>query len=82
MKKSLRIIRYLDHKLAGGSINQRGNDYELCYAIYQIMKLADKFPAQATLVSLSAQVSAFVDDFYVKNLVAIALLKTSHGQGL
>lgn len=63
-------MRYLKQKAIGGSVNQRGNDYEICYAIYSIMLLANRLPVQAHLVTLSTQVLGFVDDLYIRNLVA------------
>lgn len=61
--------KYLQNKHSGGSINQRGNDYEVCFACLKIMQLIAKFRSHLGAIVVSSQGNGYVDDFWVKNLV-------------
>lgn len=58
---------YLRKKHSGGAINQRGNDYEICFACFKIMQLIAKFRPHLNRITVSSQGKGYVDDFCVHN---------------
>ncbi|WP_147313931.1 hypothetical protein [Deminuibacter soli] len=77
-KGSSGTLKYLNNKLAGGAVNQRGNDYETCVAISKLLQLVNAFSAQLRLITISSQVHAFVDDLYIENLIPGEVTETYH----
>lgn len=60
---------YLRKKHLGGTINQRGNDYEISFACLKIMELINRFRNQLSSITISSQGNGYVDDFWVQNKI-------------
>jgi hypothetical protein len=56
----------LAKKQLGGSINQRGNDYEIAFACFRIIQLMNDYPNYLHRIAISSQTPAFVDDLVTK----------------
>ena len=67
MKLATHINKYLNNKLRGGSVNEQGNKYEQYFTTYKIIEHLNLYPTKTSLISISAQESAFVDDLLITN---------------
>lgn len=65
MKLTKRVRSYLQKKLLGGFINQRGNTYENYFALFKILQKANKYSSSLSTIQYSAQETEFVDDLLV-----------------
>jgi hypothetical protein len=78
--KNSKISIYLNNKLRGGEVNQRGNDYEQQYACNLICWFAKNNPLNLESVRFSSQKFALIDDLYIdenRNKSYYYQLKTS-----
>ncbi len=72
MPKSL----YLKRKHAGGAINKRGNEYEICFACFKIMRLTAKFRPYLNCIIISRQGKGYIDDLWIQNQISGEPLET------
>lgn len=67
MKLTKKAAIYLDKKLLGGAINEKGNKYESYFTVHQIVTNANLFPNSTSTIFISSQENSFVDDLLVDN---------------
>jgi hypothetical protein len=81
MKPTRRQRAYLKNKIRGGDVNQRGNNYELFFAVHKVSGIIGDFANTLQDIFISSQVNAYVDDFHIyyrnKNNHEYYQLKTS-----
>ncbi len=75
-----RALQYLQNKRRGGDSNDKGNAYELHYAVYELTKLATEFFENAVNAKIESQTLTFVDDLVVTWGSDTAKEKKSHSQ--
>lgn len=66
MKLTAKINKYLNNKLRGGEVNERGNRYENYFATFRILELINNSPTLTKSIYISSQEKAFVDDLLIK----------------
>jgi len=67
MKLTKNITKYLNNKLRGGEVNERGNKYEAYFTTYKIAESINLYPTKTDLIFISSQEYAFVDDLLIIN---------------
>jgi len=79
MRLTKNIQKYLDNKLRGGEINERGNKYENFYTTYKLLESFNNYKTDYEQIYFSSQENSFVDDLVItiKNHRHIFQLKTS-----
>ncbi len=79
MKLTKNIQKYLNNKLLGGEINERGNRYENYYTTYKLIESFNSYKKDYDKIYFSSQENSFVDDLVItiKSHRHIFQLKTS-----